>query len=252
MWAEPLDPFAQVFQPEGQKRRRISSSSSYSSDGVSEGSLASSTTSPAPVEFDDNLSLESYSLSEERSQPGYTSPYASPQPSFYFTHLTPLETHYLQYHVEQGSKLLANLETTENPLRSLIIPRALSSPLLMKAMCALSAMHFSNRSFDSFGVGIDAQTAATKYYIQTMKGIRMALAEDPGGGVSDEVVLAVGLLCKYEIVRGSVRQWAVHLGALQRLVISKGGYAALDRDTAEFLCGLYVYPQAYRSKMNKN
>lgn len=118
-------------------------------------------------------------------------------------------------------------------------------------MCALSAMHFSNRSFDSFGVGVSAQTAATKYYIQTMKGIRMALAEDLDGGVSDEVVLAVGLLCKYEIVRGSVKQWAVHLGALQRLVISRGGYASLDRDTAEFLCGLYVYLQAYRSNMNK-
>lgn len=241
MWAEPLDPFAQVFQPEGQKRRKISSSSPCSSDGFSEGSLALSTISPAPVDFDDGLSIDSYSTSEVNDQSEYTIPYASLQPSLYLTHLTPLETHYLQYHIEQGSKLLVNLETTENPLRSLIIPRALSSPLLMKAMCALSAMHFSNRSFDSFGVSIDAQTAATKYYIQTMKGIRMALAEDSGGGVSDEVVLAVGLLCKYEIVRGSVRQWAVHLGALQRLVISRGGYASLDRDTAEFLCGLYVF-----------
>lgn len=123
MWAEPLDPFAQVFQPEARKRRRISSSSPCSSDGVLEGSLALSTISPAPVDFDDNLSLESYSLSEENSQSEYTTPYASPQPSLYLTHLTPLETHYLQYHVEQGSKLLANLETTENPLRSLIIPR---------------------------------------------------------------------------------------------------------------------------------
>ncbi|BCR87643.1 Zn(II)2Cys6 transcription factor [Aspergillus chevalieri] len=241
MWAEPLDPFAQVFQPEGQKRRKISSSSPCSSDGFSEGSLALSTISPAPVDFDDGLSIDSYSKSEVNDQSEYTIPYASLQPSLYLTHLTPLETHYLQYHIEQGSKLLVNLETTENPLRSLIIPRALSSPLLMKAMCALSAMHFSNRSFDSFGVSIDAQTAATKYYIQTMKGIRMALAEDSGGGVSDEVVLAVGLLCKYEIVRGSVRQWAVHLGALQRLVISRGGYASLDRDTAEFLCGFFTY-----------
>lgn len=210
--------------------------------------MAVSTASPALVDFDDRLSIESYSLNEESSQSEYTPPYASPRSSLYLAHLTPLETHYLQYHVEQGSKLLANLETTENPLRSLIIPRALSSPLLMKAMCALSAMHFFNRSFDSFGVGVSAQTAATKYYIQTMKGIRMALAEDPGGGVSDEVVLAVGLLCKYEIVRGSVRQWAVHLGALQRLVISRGGYASLDRDTAEFLCGLYVSIRAYQAE----
>lgn len=68
----------------------------------------------------------------------------------------------------------------------------------------------------------------------------MALAENPGGVFSDEVLLAVGLLCKYEIVRGSVKQWAVHLNALQKMVISRGGYSSLDQDTAEFLCGLYV------------
>lgn len=110
----------------------------------------------------------------------------------------------------------------------------------MKAMCAMSAMHLANRSRDSF----NAQTAATNYYIQTMKGLRTALAECPDGGVGfpDDAILAVGLLVKYEIVRGSVKQWAVHLDALQKLVISRGGYASLDRDTAEFLWGLYDLP----------
>lgn len=106
----------------------------------------------------------------------------------------------------------------------------------MKAMCAMSAMHLSNRSFDGFS----AQTAATNYYIQTMRAIRRALerCSDVGGGLSDDVILAVGLLCKYEIVRGSVKQWAVHLNAIQKLVSSRGGFACLEQETAEFIWGL--------------
>ena len=251
MWAEPLDPFAQVFQPTGQgrKRRRISSSaspinSSFSDNNATSPSSALSVSPCASTPsslFDDNISIESSALSSASSQPEESNNYPSANTISIITphisNLASLEAHYLQYHVEQGSKLLANLENDENPLRSLIIPRAFSSPLLMKAMCAMSAMHLANRSRDSF----HAQTAATNYYIQAMKGLRMALEECPDGAVGFPVdaILAVGLLVKYEIVRGSVKQWAVHLDALQKLVISRGGYASLDRDTAEFLWGLY-------------
>lgn len=51
-------------------------------------------------------------------------------------------------------------------------------------------------------------------------------------------MLAVGLLCKYEVVRGSVKQWVVHLDALQRLIISRGGFGSMDREAGEFLRGL--------------
>lgn len=142
--------------------------------------------------------------------------------------------HYLQYHVEQGSKLLANLETDENPLRALIIPRALSSPLLMEAVCAVSARHLANRSHDSLTTG----TAAANYYIRTLRGLRTTLAEHPASAFRDDTMLAVAFLCKYEVVRGSVKQWAVHLDALQKLVISRGGFACIDREAAEFLWGL--------------
>lgn len=157
------------------------------------------------------------------------------------------EAHYLQYHIEQGSRLLANLENDDNPLRSLLVPRALTSSLLRKATCAMSAMHFSNRAQDGFV----ARTAATNYYIQTVRQLRGMLAGDSdspvagtsgGGGVGgstpDELILAVGVLCKYEIVRGSVRQWAIHLDALRKLIIARGGYRALEPETAEFIWGL--------------
>lgn len=164
-----------------------------------------------------------------------------PQPQGYISHLSTHESHYLQYHMEQGSRLLANLESHDNPLRSMLIPRAMSSPLLMKAVCAVSALHLANRS-----QGSGAHTAAVKYYSGTLNGLRTALEKCSTEVFPDDAMLAVGLLCKYEIVRGSVKQWVVHLNALQRLIVSRGGFASMDRDAAEFLRGLYVQqPAAY-------
>lgn len=138
--------------------------------------------------------------------------------------------------MEQGSRLLSNLESDDNPLRSILIPRAMSSPLLMKAVCAVSALHLANRS-----QGFGAHTAAVKYYSGTLSGLRTALDKCTTEVFPDDAMLAVGLLCKYEIVRGSVKQWVVHLNALQRLIVSRGGFASMDRDAAEFLRGLYVW-----------
>lgn len=165
--------------------------------------------------------------------------------------LTPTEAHYLQYHIEQGSKLLANLENHDNPLRALLVPRALASPLVMKATCAMSAMHFANRAHDGFV----AKTAATRYYIRTVRELRGALecfttgtstitngdgngSGNGSGTIPDDLILAVGLLCKYEIVRGSVKQWAVHLDALRKLFAARGRYTALDSEAVQFLWGL--------------
>lgn len=159
-------------------------------------------------------------------------PQGYPAPS----HLSDSESHYLQYHVEFGSRLLANLESDDNPLRSLLIPRAMSSPLLMKAVCAVSALHLANRS-----QGFSAQTAAAKFYGRALSGIRTAIAECSTDMLSDDAMLAVGLMCKYEIVRGSVKQWFVHLSALQRLIASRGGLNSMDREAAVFLRGLYVF-----------
>jgi hypothetical protein len=156
------------------------------------------------------------------------------KPFGYISHLTALESLYLQYHVEQGSKLMANLENDENPLRSLLVPRAHSSPLLMNALCAVSAIHLANRTNDS----LCAQNAAAGYYIQTMRGIRTALTESSAESLPEDALLSVALLCKFEVVRGSVRQWSVHLNALERLLLSRGGFVFLDEDTADFLRGL--------------
>ena len=256
MWAEPLKPSAEIFQQVlPPKRRRVSPSPSLSASSPA-----------APVE---QLSPNSTVFSGYTTVPSTPSEYGAieictpqdedndshgnddlaldvthsencavlvPKQCGSLSHLSNLEMHYLQYHMEQGSKLLANLESDENPLRSLIIPYALSSPLLMKALCAVSAMHLANRSCGN----LSAQNAAANYYVRTMSGLRSALSKAPVEGFPTDSILAVAILCKYEIVRGSVKQWAVHLSALEKLVVSRGGFSTFDQDTAEFLWGLYV------------
>jgi hypothetical protein len=257
MWVEPLGPSAQVFsQMETPKRRRLSASSlsqlsspapSPSSDAWLETRLSPGSANSlgwsvpgSPLEngaFETASSpvreAEEHSSSEDFGSHGTLM--MIPQPQGSIGHLSTNETHYLQYHMEQGSRLLANLESDDNPLRSMLIPRAMSSPLLMKAVCAVSALHLANR-FQGFG----AHTAAVKYYSGTLNGLRTALAQCSTELFPDDAMLAVGLLCKYEIVRGSVKQWVVHLNALQRLIVSRGGFASMDREAAEFLRGLYV------------
>lgn len=272
IWAKPLNPSDQVFQQyeSTPKRRRIDPSASDSGSPAStrEPSSPCSTVSTCPSislsspsdcnaigirtpptdhsEFEDVDNGRGKEV-VQRNAP-VDSGLAILDPSGYMGNLSHLETHFLQYHMEQGSKLLANLDSEENPLRSLIIPRALSSPLLMKALCAVSAMHLANRSRDN----LHAQTAAANYYIRTMSGIRAALSQSPGQPYTDDSILSVALLVKYEIVRGSVKQWATHLKALENLVISRGGFATFDTDLAEFLWGLYERPLSVRAHMTFN
>jgi hypothetical protein len=155
------------------------------------------------------------------------------KPQGFLSHISGHEAHYLQYHEAMASQRLANLESEHNPLRSFLIPRAMSSPLLMKAVCAISAMHLSNRT-DS----LDAKTAAIDFYGRTLRGLQAVMAQSVTEVVPDDAMLAVGMLCKYEVVRGSVKQWVIHLTALHRLIESRGGLGSMDPEAAHFLRGL--------------
>lgn len=252
LWVDPLGPGANVFNTieTTPKRRRVNASSSIyslspllsprsdvwsekqtSPDTISGGSVW---TSPQPRII--NVPPQHEETVDDCDQSNTCIQHQQeliPRPHAFPSHLSGNESHYLQYHVQQGSRLLANLESDDNPLRSLLIPRSMSSPLLMKAVCAVSALHLANRSHH-----FDAQTAAANYYGRTLSGLRTALAESSAEILSDDAMLAVGLMCKYEIVRGSVGQWIVHLNALQRLIASRGGLRSMDRDAAEYLRGL--------------
>lgn len=155
----------------------------------------------------------------------------------------PLEAFYIRYHVERGSHLVLNVQMERNPLNEVLIPRALASPLLLNALCTLSAGHMS--SWESPN-GDALRKAEMTFYGKTLSGIRNALSDlsrlvfmSPAYiTLLEELLATVASVCKYEAVRGSVRSWRGHLEALQRLVISCGGLANLNREFADWLSGL--------------
>ncbi|KAF3398101.1 hypothetical protein F1880_005715 [Penicillium rolfsii] len=251
LWVTPLGPSAPVFKSDkGPKRRRLNSSSPSqprspspspsSTDLWQDAHLSSQPVTPgysvpcSPQYRVIDLDAEESSLEQSSSEQNCLS--VTPKPQGFLSHLSGHEAHYLQYHEAMASQRLANLESKHNPLRSFLIPRAMSSPLLMKAVCAISAMHLSNRT-DS----LDAKTAAIDFYGGTLRGLQVVMAQSVTEVVPDDAMLAVGMLCKYEVVRGSVKQWSVHLTALHRLIESRGGLGSMDPEVAHFLRGLYVY-----------
>ncbi|KAJ5286783.1 hypothetical protein N7478_002469 [Penicillium angulare] len=256
LWVEPLGPSTQTFHSDsvksGQKTdyppSHLLSPSLSPQIGIwlnVQPSLVStspseSVHSSSPHNLSDDSTLPYQSEGTETIDPNaellQQSLAAVPRPRNFIRHLSNHESHYIQYHVQHGSRLLANLESEDNPLRSLLIPRAMSSPLLMKAVCAVSALHLANRTQT-----YTAQTASVNYYGRALNELRSVIVGPSPEALSDDTMIAVGLLCKYEIVRGSVKQWVVHLNALQRLIANRGGLRSMDEDAAYFLRGLYLY-----------
>lgn len=248
LWVTPLGPSAPVFKSEkGPKRRRLNSSSpsqplSPSPSPSSSDLWQDAHLSPQPVTPGWSVAsspqyrvidLDVEESSQEQSPGEQDCLSVIPKPQGFLSHISGHEAHYLQYHEAMASQRLANLESEHNPLRSFLIPRAMSSPLLMKAVCAISAMHLSNRT-DS----LDAKTAAIDFYGRTLRGLQAVMAQSVTEVVPDDAMLAVGMLCKYEVVRGSVKQWVIHLTALHRLIESRGGLGSMDPEAAHFLRGL--------------
>ncbi|KAH8698306.1 putative C6 transcription factor [Talaromyces proteolyticus] len=155
---------------------------------------------------------------------------------------------YLQYHAERGFKLMSNLETQHNPLKEVLIPRALSSPLLLSIICAMSAGHMANWPSPNQE---NLRNAELTYYGRTLSGVRKALAQITQQDVLDtasidlleELIVTLASFCKYEAVRGAVNSWRGHLEALQKLVTYRGGLASLDIEIADWLSGLVTYWQ---------
>lgn len=129
---------------------------------------------------------------------------------------------YFQYYVERLSDLLLNGHAPYNPLRSLIVPRMTSSPLLLQAVCSISAQHRAN------GAGIEKpqfQTAATAYYLRALSNLKQWIpyiswlqdtAQYGGDTESLETAVLVSIfLCKHEIIKAGVSNWRSHLVAIE-------------------------------------
>lgn len=172
-----------------------------------------------------------------RSHPSSSILYTNPTTALHLAG-SPAYSYYLSYYTTHLSKLLVMADTASNPLREMIIPRLHFSPMLLKAVCAVSACHLSQRREDVHAShhGI----IALKYYSQALSSLTTSLEEYTRSCQcpADVTVLTAVFLCKYEIIRGSIREWRHHLTGLIQLMDRFAASSTLGDDVKKFLQSL--------------
>jgi hypothetical protein len=148
-----------------------------------------------------------------------------------------MERHLLHHYIFNMSTVLINVDGPSNPLRSVILPRAVPSPTLMNALYATSALHaFVGNRLPEFRI------VSLAYYNKAVSALHDLIsnfASHRGQGDLEIVLLTAVLLCKYEIISGGVSNWRSHLHGVRRLFnMFQESISALAPDTAAYLQSL--------------
>lgn len=164
-----------------------------------------------------------------------------PQAMRTFPQLTDQDMYYIQYLHEQGARQLLNMDAGPyNPLRRLLLPRALNSSGMLNAMCAVDACHQAQRADPDRRRGLSV--TATGFYVKAANWLWRSF--DPSrerpdlGRLGDASLLTALLLCKYEIIQGSVSSWRRHLTGLENLLELRGGVNVLEVDCGQYIASL--------------
>lgn len=164
----------------------------------------------------------------------------SPQFLSMFPDFSDQDFYYLQYLDEQAATQLLNVDSGAfNPLRRLILPRALACAGVLNSICAVAACHKAQRSDPD--ARIELFVTATNFYLKSVNWLRASFDPEPErigkGSLAEDAtpILTALLLCKYEIIKGSAAHWRDHLDGLEHLLQMRGGISFLDPD-----CGQYV------------
>lgn len=126
-----------------------------------------------------------------------------------------VERYLLHYYTFKLSTVLINVDSPSNPLRSVLLPRAVTSPTLMNALYATSALHAFVGNRDP-----DFRILSLAYYNKAVCALRHLMANlEPQRERADlEILLLTAVyLCKYEIISGGVSNWRSHLQGIQQL-----------------------------------
>ena len=164
-----------------------------------------------------------------------------------FPQFTGQDFYYIRYFHEQGAKHLLNVDAgARNPLRCILLPRAVNSSGLLHAMCAVAACHRAQRSDPD--IRMSFSVPATSLYVQAASWLRTSFDRTAAGCSNDDASLFTALLlCKYEIIQGSVHNWSCHLHGLERLVDASGGVGSLEHDCGQYIDSLYVFSPSKNS-----
>lgn len=130
------------------------------------------------------------------------------------------EVFLLQHYFDRLCAILVNVDSPANPLKSVLIPRALTSPVLLHAVCAVSACHFANTLTD---FGHDARRVSISLYTKAVQELNQVLTEarsqnSPDASSSDIFLLTAVFVCKYQITKGSVSKWRPLLTGVQQML----------------------------------
>lgn len=149
---------------------------------------------------------------------------------------------YLQYHDEQIANALVHIDSEENPLRCVLLPRARTDPLLRDIVCALSATHYCRNVLRPPNARSDALT----YFGNAVSAVQPLLQglgqQHESAGFEkvphETLLLAVAWLCIYEVVETGTQHWRSHLNALQTILAYPNRCHAVDPEVVDFVRSL--------------
>ncbi|CAG9957082.1 unnamed protein product [Clonostachys rosea f. rosea IK726] len=163
-----------------------------------------------------------------------------------FPNVTFENFYYLQYLDEQAATQLLNVDSgVFNPLRRLILPRALDCPGVLYGVCAVAACHQAQRSDPE--TRIDQNIVATRFYVKSVNWLQSTVGrqtvqlDSQCSSWDDASVITSLLLCKYEIIKGSSAHWRDHLDGLELLIQKKGGIHNLEVECAQYVASFLRY-----------
>ncbi|KAL4874437.1 fungal-specific transcription factor domain-containing protein [Aspergillus karnatakaensis] len=202
----------------------------------------------SPITYPELPALESFSSDD------YSTELLLPAQVGYFPNLQHADWQNLQYYVEKLSDLILNGHAPQNPLRELIIPRTASSPLLLQAICSISAQHRANGTAEGKD---EFQAAATAYYLRSLSKLKewipyiscLQEAEGYHDFEATELVLLISIfLCKHEIIKAGVADWRPHLTAIGSFcrLLEQNGHSS-STETIKYARSFILYHRSVSS-----
>ncbi|KAL6242637.1 hypothetical protein RBB50_010283 [Rhinocladiella similis] len=156
----------------------------------------------------DSLIVETVTPQLGRCQPSWAVTLAQPQASLQ-------ERYLLDHYIHRASVVLINVDGPLNPLRQVLVPRALISPTLMDALYAIAAYHVFVCNDDP-----DMKARSLAYYNSAASRLSCLIRDTAvlsSGQDLEILVLTTILLCKYEIISVGPN-WRQHLRGVQTML----------------------------------
>ena len=127
-----------------------------------------------------------------------------------------MERYLLHHYTFLMSSILINVDSPTNPLRSVLLPRAVIFPGLKDALYAVAALHVSVGKDDP-----EFRITSLAYHDKALTAFHERISQvlqKPNRAELEVLLLTAVFLCKYEIISGGVSNWRSHLQGLKEML----------------------------------